>query len=72
LKELGPEPPVGTESTSGHSFLSLADFREVLSKTKRAVKIVLMDQTKIAGVGNIYANDALWLAGINPQNRLTV
>ena len=26
-----------------------------------------MDQTKISGVGNIYANDALWLAKINPK-----
>jgi formamidopyrimidine-DNA glycosylase len=26
-----------------------------------------MDQTKIGGVGNIYANDALWLAKINPK-----
>ena len=26
-----------------------------------------MDQEKIAGVGNIYANDALWEAGIDPQ-----
>jgi formamidopyrimidine-DNA glycosylase len=39
----------------------------ILSKTARAVKQVLMDQEKIGGVGNIYANDALYLAGIHPQ-----
>lgn len=38
----------------------------VLKKTKKAVKIVLLDQDKIGGLGNIYVNDALFLAGINP------
>ena len=28
-----------------------------------------MDQSKISGVGNIYANDALWLAKINPKKQ---
>jgi len=40
--------------------------KKIFSKTKRAIKIVLMDQTKIAGIGNIYANEALFLAGIVP------
>jgi formamidopyrimidine-DNA glycosylase len=31
------------------------------------VKKVLMDQRKVAGVGNIYANEALWRAGIDPS-----
>jgi len=39
---------------------------KVLSLTRRAIKIVLMDQKKIAGIGNIYANDSLFLARINP------
>lgn len=39
---------------------------EVLAKTKKPIKLVLMDQGKIAGVGNIYANDALFEAGIIP------
>jgi len=39
---------------------------EILAKTKRPIKLVLMDQGKIAGVGNIYANDALFEAGIMP------
>ncbi len=45
------------------------DFSEILSKSKKPIKILLMDQTKMAGVGNIYANDALWLAGINPKEK---
>jgi len=65
IKALGPEPPV-FENQSG-KVLSLDSFAQILSKTTRPIKIVLMDQNKIAGVGNIYANDALWLAGINPR-----
>jgi formamidopyrimidine-DNA glycosylase len=38
-----------------------------LSKTSKAVKLVLMDQEKIGGIGNIYANDALNLAKTNPK-----
>ncbi|OGD62980.1 hypothetical protein A2160_04430 [Candidatus Beckwithbacteria bacterium RBG_13_42_9] len=45
---------------------SLENFKKVLSKTGRPIKIVLMDQALIAGVGNIYASDALWLAKISP------
>lgn len=33
----------------------------------QAVKKVLMDQRRIAGVGNIYANESLWAAGIDPS-----
>jgi len=39
---------------------------EILSVSRRPIKIVLMDQAKISGLGNIYVNEALWLAGINP------
>ena len=63
--KLGPEP---------FGKLTLPIFKEILSKTKRAIKVVLMDQGKIGGVGNIYANDALWLSKINPKkpaNELT-
>ncbi len=42
-------------------------FSSVLGKSGRAIKLVLMDQQKIGGVGNIYANDALNLAKINPK-----
>lgn len=46
---------------------------EVLSGILRGVstpiKKVLMEQRRIAGIGNIYANEALWLAGIDPSRR---
>lgn len=40
---------------------------KVLLKSKRAIKLVILDQAKMGGMGNIYANDALWLAKINPS-----
>jgi formamidopyrimidine-DNA glycosylase len=39
----------------------------LLRGSRQAVKKVLMDQRAIAGVGNIYANEALWRAGIDPS-----
>jgi formamidopyrimidine-DNA glycosylase len=39
----------------------------VLRGSKQPVKKVLMDQRRIAGIGNIYANEALWRAGIDPS-----
>jgi formamidopyrimidine-DNA glycosylase len=38
-----------------------------LQKTSRPVKLVLLDQHFFAGIGNIYSNDALFLAHIHPQ-----
>jgi formamidopyrimidine-DNA glycosylase len=58
LSKYGPEP-LG-DLTAGR-------FYSTLQKTSRPVKVVLMDQNKIAGIGNIYANDALFLARIHPQ-----
>ncbi len=65
FKSLGPEPLRD---------LTLKIFSEILSKRKIPIKLLLMDQKVIAGVGNIYANDALWLSKINParpSNSLT-
>lgn len=39
----------------------------VVRGSSRSVKTVLMDQRRIAGVGNIYANEALWRAGVDPS-----
>lgn len=41
----------------------------LLKKTKKPVKLVLLDQDKIGGLGNIYVNDALFLAGIHPSKK---
>lgn len=56
--KLGPEP---------FRDLDLKKFREIISKSKTAIKVVLMDQARIGGIGNIYANDSLWMSKINPK-----
>ncbi len=63
---LGPEPL--------DSALTEARFHEILTRSSQAIKKVLMDQRKIVGVGNIYANEALFASGIDPSkpaSRLT-
>jgi len=47
--------------------LDFEKFKDILSSTRRNIKVVLMDQKVMSGVGNIYANDALFLAGIDPR-----
>ncbi|HTK33526.1 MAG TPA: bifunctional DNA-formamidopyrimidine glycosylase/DNA-(apurinic or apyrimidinic site) lyase [Candidatus Paceibacterota bacterium] len=62
LKNLGPEP-LETDFT-------YALFKERLSrKPVGKIKTVLMDQSIISGVGNIYSDEALWRAGIHPEQR---
>jgi len=39
---------------------------EAALRTQRPVKALLLDQTRIAGLGNIYADESLWAAGIHP------
>jgi formamidopyrimidine-DNA glycosylase len=65
FRNLGPEPAV-TKDSGDRLFLSLEKFAKILRKTKMPIKNVLTDQTRIAGIGNIYANDALYVARINP------
>lgn len=66
IKKLGPEPFV-TKGSSGQALLTLELFKNMLSKSGRAIKVLIMDQERMGGVGNIYATDALWLAKINPK-----
>nr|MBA3555489.1 DNA-formamidopyrimidine glycosylase [Gemmatimonadales bacterium] len=40
---------------------------ESLGRSRQAVKKVVMDQRHLAGVGNIYANEALFAAGVDPS-----
>lgn len=44
-------------------------FKKAVSNTGRPIKVVLMDQDKIGGIGNIYANDSLYLAKIHPARK---
>ena len=46
-------------------------FSGLVRTSTRAIKTILMDQRRIAGIGNIYANEALWRAQIRPTRRGT-
>jgi formamidopyrimidine-DNA glycosylase len=56
---IGPEPldPAFTAD----------NFTGVLRRSRQAVKKVIMDQRRLAGVGNIYATESLWRSGIDPS-----
>lgn len=59
LKSLGPEP-FSTE-------FSLEHLVGKLKNRQRSIKTALLDQALVAGVGNIYADEALFLSGIRPE-----
>ncbi|MCG7532994.1 bifunctional DNA-formamidopyrimidine glycosylase/DNA-(apurinic or apyrimidinic site) lyase [Psychrobium sp. MM17-31] len=58
FEKLGPEP-----LTDAFNAEHLA---EKCAKRKAAIKLVIMDNPVVVGVGNIYANEALFLTGIHP------
>ncbi len=61
LAALGPEPLSDD--------FDPARFHRDLARTRMAVKPALLTQRPVAGVGNIYADEALWRARINPHAR---
>lgn len=42
-------------------------YRERLGRSQRAVKVALLDQRAVAGIGNLYASEILHLAGVHPE-----
>ena len=58
-RRLGPEPLV----------MSAGDFRAAVSRRSGRIKALLLNQEVIAGIGNIYADEALFAAGIRPEAR---
>ncbi|HWN11788.1 MAG TPA: bifunctional DNA-formamidopyrimidine glycosylase/DNA-(apurinic or apyrimidinic site) lyase [Pyrinomonadaceae bacterium] len=58
ISELAPEP--------FSDEFSLAYLKETLAKSRRTLKTLLLDQTRVLGLGNIYAAEALFRARINP------
>jgi formamidopyrimidine-DNA glycosylase len=60
MKKVGPEPL--------EADFSSAQFQERFGRRSRtSIKAALLDQTVVAGVGNIYADESLWGARIHPQ-----
>jgi formamidopyrimidine-DNA glycosylase len=60
LKKLAPEP-FSDEFSIDYLFATA-------KSSRRTIKEFLLDQTKVCGVGNIYASEALFLSGIDPRN----
>ena len=58
LKKLGIEPL--------SKFFNIIYFQNFIRNKKKNIKSLLMDQTFISGIGNIYANEALFISRINP------
>ena len=63
FKRLGPEP---LQSTFTTAFFT----KRIMRRHKSRIKAVLLDQTVIAGIGNIYADESLWAAKIHPETRV--
>ena len=61
LARLGPEPL--------EDAFTLAALRSQLHGKTRMIKPLLLDQTTVAGLGNIYVDEALWQAKIHPERR---
>lgn len=57
--KLGPEP--------NDPALTSSRLREALSKRRVPIKVALLDQRVIAGLGNIYTSEALWRAKVDPR-----
>lgn len=59
LKSLGPEPTPAT--------LTIAYLVDKMAKSRKAIKTWLLDQNNVAGLGNIYCDEVLWLTKIHPE-----
>jgi formamidopyrimidine-DNA glycosylase len=59
LGDLGPEPLE----------MPRDDFRRLLAGSRQRIKALLLDQSRLAGIGNIYADESLYAAGIHPTTR---
>ncbi len=59
LRDLGPEPLSGE--------FTISYLRQIALNRRVAIKTLIMDSRVVVGVGNIYAAEALFLAGIHPQ-----
>jgi formamidopyrimidine-DNA glycosylase len=63
FQKVGPEP-LGADFTATDFAIRLR------RRAKSGVKAVLLDQTVVAGVGNIYADESLWGARIHPETKV--
>ena len=62
IRKLGPEP-------LSRSFNTIY-FKNYIKKKKKSLKNLLMDQTFVSGLGNIYVNEVLFLTNLNPKKKI--
>jgi formamidopyrimidine-DNA glycosylase len=65
--ECTPLRKLGTDAF-GKGFTA-RELHERLSRSRRPLKEFLLDQTRVAGIGNIYSSEALWHARLDPWRR---
>lgn len=63
LKGIGPEP-------LEKNFTFKVFKQRILKKPYGKIKVVLLDQAIMAGIGNIYSDESLWRAGIHPEQQV--
>jgi formamidopyrimidine-DNA glycosylase (fpg) len=64
LKKVGPEP------LTGDSKLPAQFLKNIRRRNGTTIKAAILDQTVVAGIGNIYADESLFAAGIHPATRV--
>lgn len=65
FQRVGPEP-------LDERFTDAVFRSRFVNRKNSMIKAALLDQAVVAGVGNIYADESLWAAGIHPQTRVSV
>jgi formamidopyrimidine-DNA glycosylase len=64
LNNIGPEPL--------EKQFTITNFKlRIFKKPNGKIKTVLMDQSIIAGIGNIYSDEILWRAGVHPERKVS-
>ena len=67
LEEKRVLPPLGIEPLSDE--FTAAELHRLLHRSRRTVKAALLDQARVAGLGNIYIDEACFAAGVRPTRR---
>jgi len=63
FKKVGPEPLAA-------DFTAAKLIERLMRRKNSGIKAVLLDQTVVAGIGNIYADESLWAAKIHPESKV--
>jgi formamidopyrimidine-DNA glycosylase len=67
-KDIYKEEGVGNAGTEATE-IGIGEFRSIVSGSSKNIKMLLMDQEKVAGIGNIYSDDILFKAKVHPLRK---